>query len=99
MRRGTGRPGPSNLPVPKASRGSPSASLARGRNNQARSAEDLSHSGGNTLTPQNGKTPRRALSPGGGQQKGLSLRNSQGKNVCVGCMFFVCLLLLLLLCV
>ena len=94
-----GRPGPSNLPVPKASRGSPSASLARGRSNQARSVEDLSRSGGSTLAPYNGNTPRRALSPGGSQQKGLSsLRNSQSKCVCVCVCVFVCVCVCVCVC-
>ncbi|PVD21840.1 hypothetical protein C0Q70_17642 [Pomacea canaliculata] len=75
MRRGVGRAIPSNLPVPKASHGTPvtsSSSLARGHASHAKSAEDLSHSQGNTSSMQ-GNSLRRALSPGIRQNKGLSL--------------------------
>ncbi|XP_070176721.1 centriolin-like isoform X2 [Littorina saxatilis] len=81
MRRGVGRPGaPSSLPVPKASSGSPSTSLARGRpgSNQTRSSENLSQSGGSFLAPRSVSGSRRAMSPISSQQKGFSPnRNSQ----------------------
>jgi hypothetical protein len=80
--------------VPKASRGSPSSSLARGRSSHARSAEDLSRSGGSlSLAPYNGESPRRAPSPGTPQQKSYSaMRNSQSKNN----FFFFCFVRLLI---
>ncbi|XP_067662812.1 centriolin-like [Haliotis asinina] len=74
MKRSTGR-GMSNLPVPKASKGSPSTAtshLARGRGNIARSAEDLPRQVNLTVGGGQGTSARRAVSPGSDQRKGLS---------------------------
>ncbi|XP_061184132.1 centriolin-like [Saccostrea echinata] len=76
MRRGITRGGHSNLPVPKASRGSPGNSKSLGRGgNFAHSAEDIPQrvqSSYGTPSPH-----RRAVSPGD-QRRGLSVHGDQG---------------------
>ncbi|XP_056011092.1 centriolin-like isoform X6 [Ostrea edulis] len=76
MRRGITRGGHSNLPVPKASRGSPGNSKSLGRGgNFAHSAEDIPQRVQNSYgTP---SPHRRAVSPGD-QRRGLSVHGEQG---------------------
>uniref|UniRef100_K1Q2Y9 Paramyosin n=1 Tax=Magallana gigas TaxID=29159 RepID=K1Q2Y9_MAGGI len=76
MRRGITRGGHSNLPVPKASRGSPGNSKSLGRGgNFAHSAEDIPQKVQNSYgTP---SPHRRAVSPGD-QRRGLSVPGEQG---------------------
>jgi hypothetical protein len=79
MRRGITRGGHSNLPVPKASRGSPGNSKSLGRGgNFAHSAEDIPQRVQNSYgTP---SPHRRAVSPGD-QKRGLSVHGEQGKEL------------------
>ncbi|XP_078324889.1 uncharacterized protein LOC111125942 isoform X3 [Crassostrea virginica] len=76
MRRGIPRGGHSNLPVPKASRGSPGNSKSLGRGgNFAHSAEDIPQRVQNSYgTP---SPHRRAVSPGD-QRRGLNVSGDQG---------------------
>ena len=79
MKKSVGR-GLSNLPVPKSSKGSPSAStsnLAKGRGNLAKSADDLACHVTPTIGGKPGLSPRRAHSPGG-PRLGFSPVHSQG---------------------
>lgn len=78
MRRGITRGGHSNLPVPKASRGSPGNSKSLGRGgNFAHSAEDIPQKVQNSYgTP---SPHRRAVSPGD-QRRGLSVPGEQGNE-------------------
>ena len=78
MRRGIPRGGHSNLPVPKASRGSPGNSKSLGRGgNFAHSAEDIPQRVQNSYgTP---SPHRRAVSPGD-QRRGLNVSGDQGEG-------------------
>ena len=79
MKKATTPRGHSNLPVPKASKGSPGnakSSLSKG-GNIARSAEDIPRRV--QLSVSGGASPRRAMSPGGVQRSSLVTRGSPGK--------------------
>ena len=82
MKKGIGR-GVSQLPVPKTSKGSPSAAsshLAKGRGSHARSAEDIPRHVSLSVGPSPLSSPnRRAISPGSEQRKGLSPLRNQSK--------------------
>lgn len=79
MKKSTPRLGHSNLPVPKASKGSPGnakSSLGKG-SNIARSAEDIPRRV--QLSVSGGPSPRRAMSPGMSQRSSLASRGSPSK--------------------
>ncbi|XP_041369906.1 centriolin-like [Gigantopelta aegis] len=84
MKKGIGR-GVSQLPVPKASKGSPlaaSSHLAKGRGSHARSAEDIPRHISLSVGPSPVSSPnRRAISPGSEQRKGLSPLRTQTSQI------------------